>query len=220
MIFEILGWIGSAILIIAYYLLSTHKLTQKSPQYHLLNLCGSLIFIIFSLYKFAYSSAFVNTVFLIIAIYAIYKLSKRRKRIYIDMDDTICDYRTKYDDIKAIVPNCYPQSRPGFFLHLEPLPNAIESIKELNKHYDVWILTRPSVKNLHCYSEKAEWIKDYLGEEWLEKLIISPRKNLMIGDYLIDDAVGFGQELFIGKFLKFGSDKYPDWKSIMEYFNK
>jgi putative heme-binding domain-containing protein len=42
---------------------------------------------------------------------------------------------------------------------------AIEGVKTLQTKYDVWILTRPSIKNTNCYTEKAEWIKKYLGED-------------------------------------------------------
>jgi 5'(3')-deoxyribonucleotidase len=122
--------------------------------------------------------------------------------------------------MKSIIPLGWPQSRPGFFLHLKPIEGSIETILELDKKFDVWFLSRPSIKNIHCYSEKAEWIKDHLGEKWLEKLIISPNKSLLKGDYLIDDGVGFGQEEFEGKFIRFGSEEFPDWKSILKFFNK
>lgn len=76
MALEIIGWIGSIILIVSYYLLSTNKLNQNSKLYHSLNLTGSTIFIIFSFYKLAYASAFVNLIFSLIALYSLIKLYK------------------------------------------------------------------------------------------------------------------------------------------------
>jgi hypothetical protein len=73
---EILGWIGSILLVTSYFLLSTNKLSQNSKIYHLLNLLGSTIFIIFSFYKIAYASAFVNIIFSLIALYSLIKLYK------------------------------------------------------------------------------------------------------------------------------------------------
>jgi 5'-nucleotidase len=145
---------------------------------------------------------------------------KELETIYVDMDDTICDYKSHHAKIKAIHEMAWPQSMPGFFLHLKPLPNAIESLKELEKHFEVCILTRPSVLNLHCYSEKAEWVRDHLGEEWLERLYLAPNKSKHIGHYLIDDAIGFGQEEFNGMLIRFGSKEFPNWKTIMEFFRK
>jgi len=39
-----------------------------------------------------------------------------------------------------------------------------------------------------------------------------------MGDYLIDDhASGRGQEDFQGELIHFGSEKFPDWKVILNY---
>lgn len=44
------------------------------------------------------------------------------------------------------------------------------------------------------------WIKEYLGFDMLEKLILSHNKGLNKGHYLIDDHIsGKGQEKFEGK---------------------
>lgn len=142
-----------------------------------------------------------------------------KKRIYIDMDGTLCDYMGRYNLYRKLFPYVeYPQSISGFFSKLEPLEGAVESFKELSKRYDVWILTRPSLKNLHCYTEKAQWVKEFLGEEFLEKLILSPDKSLLIGDYLIDDYGGDGQSEFLGKWIHFGTGEFMNWVSVMNYF--
>lgn len=137
------------------------------------------------------------------------------KRVYIDMDDTICDFMGPFrsGDFKLK----YPQSKVGFFLDLEPLYFAIEGVKLLQEKYDVWILTRPSIKNTHCYTEKAEWIKKYFGEEMLEKLILCPDKSLVKGDYLIDDDIRHGQKQFEGEHIQFGTSNFPNWKSVIKY---
>ena len=115
--------------------------------------------------------------------------------------------------------NKYPQSRQGFFVLLEPMPGAIESVKALQEIYDVWILTRPSFYNLHCYTEKAIWVKHHLGYEMQKKLILCGDKSLVKGDFLIDDMTMDGQDRFDGELVLFGSDKYPDWKAVMKYMS-
>jgi 5'-nucleotidase len=137
------------------------------------------------------------------------------KRIYIDMDDTLCDFMGPFKSGEYKLK--YPQSKVGFFLDLKPLDYAIEGVKELQTKYDVWILTRPSIKNTHCYTEKAEWIKKYLGEDMLNKLILCPDKSLVKGDYLIDDDCKHGQPNFEGEWIPFGTRKFPNWKKIIEY---
>jgi 5'-nucleotidase len=138
------------------------------------------------------------------------------KRIYVDMDDTLCDFTTPFKTGEFKLK--YPQSKVGFFLELEPLEGAIEGMNTLMTKYDVWILTRPSIKNTNCYTEKAEWIKKYFGENFLEKLILCPNKSLVKGDYLIDDDHRHGQTEFEGEHIHFGkNDKFKTWSQVIEY---
>jgi 5'-nucleotidase len=77
--------------------------------------------------------------------------------------------------------------RPGFFRDLEPMPGAIDSIKQMVAcGIDVFICTAP-LTNSNCFSEKAEWVEHYLGKEWLRKLIVTKDKTVIHGHYLIDD---------------------------------
>ncbi len=145
-----------------------------------------------------------------------------KKIVYVDMDHVLCDYAAGFKAHQEKYPHLkYPQSEPGLYISLDPLPGAIEIYQWLDQHpkLDVYILTSPSVKNPHCYSEKRIWVERYLGAEVTEKLIISPHKNLNKGDYLIDDnASGKGQDAFEGELLLFGAEKFPDWQSIKAYF--
>ena len=56
--------------------------------------------------------------------------------------------------------------------------------------------------------------------DMVERLIISPNKSLLKGDYLIDDNyTGRFQNEFEGEFIHFGTSEYPDWKSVRKYLN-
>jgi hypothetical protein len=47
-------------------------------------------------------------------------------------------------------------------------------------------------------------------------LILSPLKDLFIGDILIDDSNNAGQPTFLGQWWRFGSNEFPDWKTVSE----
>ena len=138
------------------------------------------------------------------------------------MDDVLCNYTSAFKIIKAQQPEIeFPQSVPGFFENLEPKVDAVDSFFNLASRYDVHILSAPSVFNPLCYTEKRIWVEKYLGFEFTHNLILATNKGLLKGDYLIDDYVaGRGQEYFEGELIHFGSDKYPDWRSIMKYFQQ
>ena len=135
--------------------------------------------------------------------------------VYIDMDDTMCDFMGAFHlAIKANPFIKYPQSQYGFFTNLKPIPGAIEGYNTLsNSKYDVYILTRPSILNPLCYTEKRIWIENHLGLEACNKLIISPNKSLNKGHYLIDDQPWD----FDGEQIRFGADDFPNWESVIKY---
>ena len=110
---------------------------------------------------------------------------------------------------------------PGFFLNLAPIDESIESVNKLRQRFDVYILTAPSPKNPLSYTEKRLWIENHFGYEFTEKLIISPNKSLLRGDYLIDDhESGRGQEGFQGTLIHFGSTPFANWQCVLAYFDK
>lgn len=141
----------------------------------------------------------------------------KKSRIYIDMDDTICNFTEAYrEQLNKCPKQKYPQSQVNFFRKLKPLTGAIDAMRLLKeKGHDVWILTRPSVLNPLCYMEKRIWVEDNLGIEWCERLIICPDKSLVKGDFLIDDNQWPD---FEGEQLLFGSPNFSNWKKVLKYF--
>jgi 5'-nucleotidase len=139
------------------------------------------------------------------------------------MDDVLCEYTSSYNFHKKKNPEIvYPQSQYGFFSDLHPLAYAKESMKKLmnSSRYDPYILTAPSCENPLSYTEKRVWVERHLGMEYVERLIISPNKGLLLGDYLIDDNIeGKGQENFTGELIHFGSFEYPNWEYVCKYLS-
>lgn len=141
-----------------------------------------------------------------------------KKRVFVDMDGTLCDFMGAFKFYKEMdSTRKYPQSRVGFFENLKPLPGSIEGFNLLKEHYDMWILTRPSFKNIHCFSEKAQWILDNLGFDVLENMVISGDKSIIKGDFLIDDHDGHGQDRFDGEWIEFGKEPFDTWEKVTEY---
>ncbi|MGL1889678.1 MAG: hypothetical protein OCD76_24405 [Reichenbachiella sp.] len=78
LIIDIIGWIGSAEVIIAYWMISTHRVTAKSSGYQLLNLSGAIFLIVNTYYYHSFPSMAINIVWVGIAIQALIKASTYR----------------------------------------------------------------------------------------------------------------------------------------------
>jgi hypothetical protein len=74
---DIVGWLGAGLLLLAYGLVSFQKLRASSGHYQLLNAAGSCFLIVNTFYYRAYPSAFVNLIWIIIAVVASYRMRLR-----------------------------------------------------------------------------------------------------------------------------------------------
>jgi hypothetical protein len=72
-VIHILGWTGSVMVIAAYGLNSYQKMTSDSMAFLLLNLIGGVLLIIYSAYFSAFANTFINVVWVVIAVPAIFK---------------------------------------------------------------------------------------------------------------------------------------------------
>ncbi|ELW68324.1 5'(3')-deoxyribonucleotidase, cytosolic type [Tupaia chinensis] len=90
-------------------------------------------------------------------------------------------------DLKDKVASVY--EAPGFFLDLEPIPGALEAMREMSAMPDteVFICTSPLLKYDHCVVEKYRWVEQHLGPEFVERIILTRDKTVVLGDLLIDD---------------------------------
>jgi len=135
------------------------------------------------------------------------------------MDGVLCDFRSAYYRAKEVHPQIeFPQSIPGIFEGLDPIPGSIDAVNQLCSIADVYILSAPSTRNPRCYMEKRIWIEKHFGYDFCKRLILATNKSLMIGDYLIDDyGSGKGQNDFQGELIQFASEEFPDWEAVMAF---
>ena len=149
---------------------------------------------------------------------------KKKKILYFDMDNVLVDFSSGIARLSEETLKEYEgrlDEVPGIFGLMEPLPNAIEAVKQLSQYYDVYILSTAPWKNISAWSDKAAWVHKFFGDEpdnpFYKRLIISHHKNLNKGDFLIDDRIKNGAGEFDGEMILFGSEMFPDWKTVCDY---
>ena len=111
----------------------------------------------------------------------------------------VLDFTSKFKEVSASKPDNY----------------SAELIDKLSEKYDVFILSTAPWKNPSAWSDKVAWVTKYLDDVFHKRMIITHRKDLCKVDYLIDDRGKNGTSEFDGEWIQFGSEKFPDWSSIL-----
>ena len=78
---NIIGWAGVALLVIAYWLVSTKRCQGNSILYQTLNIIGAFLLILNSFYFGAYPSVGVNIVWVGIALFTLINAYKNAKAL-------------------------------------------------------------------------------------------------------------------------------------------
>eukprot|EP01042_Synura_sphagnicola_P001937 gene1937-2288_t len=128
--------------------------------------------------------------------------------VLVDMDGVIVDwdtgFRAAWNSRSAIdrsksyyMENCVEEYHreaellyhtKGFFENLPPVDGAVRALQDMqDEGLRVLICSTPVLTSLYCAQEKINWVRQYLGESWLDKLILCADKAQVRGDILIDD---------------------------------
>ena len=146
-----------------------------------------------------------------------------RKIVYVDMDNVLVDFEealTSWLKIRPIDEEVFAGSYdeiPGLFSLMLPMDGAIDAYHTLSEKYDVYILSTAPWDNPSAWRDKLEWVKKHLGDVAHKRLILSHHKNLLMGDYLIDDRTKNGAGEFTGEHIHFGTPQFPNWNFVLDY---
>lgn len=108
----------------------------------------------------------------------------------------------------------------GLFLDPPAIEGAIEAIKKLAEKHEVFFLSTAPWSNPQAWMDKRIWVQRNLGKFAHKRLMLSHRKDLLMGDFLIDDRTKNGAGEFKGKHIHFGTEEFPNWAAVLEYLEK
>ncbi|XP_043439269.1 5'(3')-deoxyribonucleotidase, mitochondrial isoform X1 [Prionailurus viverrinus] len=166
----------------------------------------------------------------------------RSLRVLVDMDGVLADFeggflrkfRARFPDQPYIaledrrgfwLSEQYGRLQPGlsekaisiwesenFFLDLEPLPGAVEAVKQMAnlENTDVFICTSPIKMYKYCPYEKYAWVEKHFGPDFLDQIVLATDKTVVSADLLIDDRPDI-----TGKWPAAGAEPTPSWEHIL-----
>ena len=143
------------------------------------------------------------------------------------MDNVLVDFQSGIDQLNEQTLIEYDGNLdevPNVFSLMKPLAGSVDAVRLLAQYFDVYILSTAPWKNNSAWSDKVAWVHKYFGNNnesiFYKRLIISHHKNLNKGDFLIDDRTKNGAGEFEGELIQFGSEKFHDWKNVVDYLIK
>lgn len=156
----------------------------------------------------------------------------RKKILYIDMDGVIADFEKGVYEIHPQLENHenfeswearskkidqIVEENLTLFEDLPPMDGAIEAVKDLFNYYEVYFLSTPPWNVPESFGGKRIWLEKHFGELAKKRLILSHRKDLNTGDFLVDDRIKNGVENFKGYHIHFGTSQFPTWGETHEF---
>ncbi len=91
-----------------------------------------------------------------------------------------------------------------------PLPSVQKAVRMLIEHYQVYFVAEEEATT-------QSWLTEYIGVPAWRHLIVTHRRDLLYGDYLIaKDKKGDT----MATLLEYGSDTFKTWDAIIDYFTK
>jgi len=101
--------------------------------------------------------------------------------------------RSHYEMERCVPADRYTEAKElfkseGFYRSLPEMAGGINALQEMiRKGYEVLIVSAPLAESQYCAQEKFDWVREHLGEEWLNRVVLTMDKTSVRGDVLIDD---------------------------------
>lgn len=100
------------------------------------------------------------------------------------------------------------------------MPSAQKAFEMLIENYDVRLVAALPTNDRTYAAQMQEWAFENLGVPTYNRLVLTNRKDLLYGDYLIDATEANGSLDFMSARIDFGSDTFKSWDDVIEYFGR
>lgn len=142
------------------------------------------------------------------------------KILYLDMDNVFVDFASGIARLSEETKRAFEgrlDEVPDIFGKMDPMPYAIELFHELSQRFDSYLSSTAPWENPSAWTDKLLWVKRHLGQAARKRLILTHHKNLNVGRFYVDDRTKNGADRFVGEHIHFGTQRFRDWPTVVEY---
>ena len=102
----------------------------------------------------------------------------------------------------------------------KPLSSVVKAYRYLLEWYDIYLVAALPSGDSGYAGRMQDWVFETFGVPAYNRLVMTNRKDLLYGDYLIDALDTGGSCGFMGTRIGFGSDTFRTWEEVIEYFGR
>ncbi len=98
--------------------------------------------------------------------------------------------------------------------------SAMKAFRYLIETYNVFVVSEAPCRDLSPMQDICQWVQENVNVPAYKHLLFTHRKDLLYGDYLIDNTSNNRSEDFLGTRIAFGSDTFKTWEEIITFFER
>lgn len=104
---------------------------------------------------------------------------------------------------------------------MEPYGSAVKAFAALTRNYSPYVLITNDFNEPERIPALTRWVEKRLGVPAWNRVVICNRKDMLLGDYLIDRyPERLNSDDFMGTVLHFGEEPFKTWEEVLTYFSR
>lgn len=101
----------------------------------------------------------------------------------------------------------------------EAVSASLKAVEYLAQRFDLQFVVGGEADGWEAMEDKRKWMEDSIGVPVWNRTVLTTRKDLLLGDYLVDaHPEENGGDSFMGTVIRLGAPDFRDWEETITFF--
>ncbi len=101
----------------------------------------------------------------------------------------------------------------------EAVSASLKAVEYLAQRFDLQFVVSGEADGWEAMEDKRKWMEDSIGVPVWNRTVLTTRKDLLLGDYLVDAHPDEnGGDSFMGTVIRLGAPDFRDWEETITFF--